>query len=233
MLKNFPLKKIGILVCILAVPGFLYYLLQAKGKNRYRPLAVYGPKVVAPTFHKKFGKKIPDTIYHKIDDFSLVNQKNASVKYPDKVSKIAVFSFFKTTPETAAIAIVNSLKPVVQTYKKNPIINFYSISVDASDKPEILLNFAKKHQLNTKKWQFLSGDTASIYKISRKGFLLDAMQTNDVNNQIIYSNKLILTDSQKRIRGYYDSSSSEDVIRLIDEIKVLISEELRNTRDGR
>ena len=61
---KFPIFKILILVTILAVPGFLYYLLQAKGKNRYKPLPVYGPKEVAATFTTKRRKKIPDTIFH-------------------------------------------------------------------------------------------------------------------------------------------------------------------------
>ena len=43
---KFPLFKVLILVTILAVPGFLYYLLQEKGKNRYKPLAIYGPSKI-------------------------------------------------------------------------------------------------------------------------------------------------------------------------------------------
>jgi len=65
-MKYNPIKKILILVTILAVPGFLYYLLQEKGKNRYKPLAIYGPKKVATTFHSVRGEKIPDTQYCQI-----------------------------------------------------------------------------------------------------------------------------------------------------------------------
>jgi protein SCO1/2 len=43
----------------------------------------------------------------------------------------------------------------------------------------------------------------------------------------IYSDKLILIDKKKRIRGYYSGASLADVTRLNDEIKVLIAEELR------
>jgi protein SCO1/2 len=38
-------------------------------------------------------------------------------------------------------------------------------------------------------------------------------------------------DPQKRIRGYYNSIDKEQVDRLIDEIRVLIAEELRNVKD--
>jgi protein SCO1/2 len=53
--------KVTILVLVLVVPGFLYYLLVAEGKNRYHSLPIFGPKQVAKTTHKVKGKDIPDT----------------------------------------------------------------------------------------------------------------------------------------------------------------------------
>ena len=49
------IKKISILVLILAVPGFLYYLLTVKGKNRYHSLPKFGPKTITKTTHKSTG----------------------------------------------------------------------------------------------------------------------------------------------------------------------------------
>ncbi len=72
---------------------------------------------------------------------------------------------------------------------------------------------------------FLTGDTTTIYNLARKGFLVNALQTG--KDDFIYSDKLVLIDQHKRIRGYYSGSSLQDVIRLNDEIKVLLSEELR------
>jgi protein SCO1/2 len=42
---------------------------------------------------------------------------------------------------------------------------------------------------------------------------------------------LVLLDPQKRIRGYYDSLSKEQMEKLDDELKVLINEELRTRTD--
>jgi len=67
-------KKTLILVLILALPGFLYYLLTAEGRNRYKPLPVYGPKLLAKTSHKVNGNDIPDTIYHHLPGFKLYDQ---------------------------------------------------------------------------------------------------------------------------------------------------------------
>ena len=55
-------------------------------------------------------------------------------------------------------------------------------------------------------------------------YLVNALKINKDN--FIYSDKLILIDKQKHIRGYYSGISSADITKLDDEIKVLIAEEL-------
>ena len=100
-------KKILILVTILAVPGFLYYLLQEKGKNRYKPLAIYGPKKVASTFHSVRGKQIPDTIYHTIADFKLLNQKADTISFANYEGKIIVLNLLYTNGQAPGIDFAN------------------------------------------------------------------------------------------------------------------------------
>ena len=74
---------------------------------------------------------------------------------------------------------------------------------------------------------FLTGDTGSVYSLARNGFLVNALQVN--KDDFIYSDKLILIDQDKHIRGYYTGASTVDVNRLNDEIKVLVAEELRRS----
>ncbi len=96
MKKAGIVKKISILVLVLVVPGFLYYLLVSKGKNRYKPLPVFGPKQVAKTTHKVKGKDIPDTIYHTLPDFKLTDQNGKPVSLKTFADKIFVVDFFYT-----------------------------------------------------------------------------------------------------------------------------------------
>ncbi len=79
---------------ILALPGFLYYLLTAKGKNRYKPLSFFGPKQAAKTGHTFHGTFIPDTIYHKLSDFNLIDQYGKQVSFKNFDKKIFLASFF-------------------------------------------------------------------------------------------------------------------------------------------
>jgi protein SCO1/2 len=212
-------KKILILVVILALPGFLYYLLTAKGKNRYKPLPVYGPKQVAKTGHKFHGKFIPDTIY-------LTDQDGRQVTGKSFDSNIFVANFFYTNCTGVCETTNANLKALLDTYKKNKLVSFISITVDPNRDPvSALKKYAKQFNPAGVKWIFLTGDTAEVYPLARQGFLVNAVDAGDGN--FIYSDKLILIDKKKRIRGYYSGASMADVTRLNDEIKVLIAEEIR------
>ncbi len=226
MKKAGILKKISILVIVLALPGFLYYLLTSQGKNRYKPLPVFGPKQVAKTFHKVKGKNIPDTIYHTIPDFSLTDQNGNPVSLKTLDGKIFIAGFFYTGCPTVCGLMNKNVSYLDSAYAKNKMLYFLSITVNPKqDDVAALKKYAAGFKYLSPKWLFLTGDTSTIYNLARKGFLVNALQTG--TNDFIYSDKLILVDRDKRIRGYYTGASTPDVGRLDDEIKVLISDELR------
>lgn len=226
MNKLSVLKKIIILGLILALPGFLYYLLTAEGKNRYKPLPVYGPKQLAKTSHKVHGKDIPDTIYHTLPHFKLIDQDGNAVTAKSFDDKIFVANFFYTRCSDVCNTVNNNINALLSDYTKNNMVRFVSITVDPQrDSVGALKKYSEKYNPPGIKWLFLTGDTSVIYPLARKGFLVDALKAG--NDSFIYSDKLILIDKEKRIRGYYSGTSNDDITKLNDEIKVLIAEELR------
>ncbi|MXV17621.1 SCO family protein [Hufsiella ginkgonis] len=229
---NFPVKKILILVVILALPGFLYYLLQEKGKNRYHPLAIFGPKQLAGTFHKKRGKKIRDTLYHTVPSFLLTNQNGLPTKFPADSGSITVVSFFYTRGGQPCAYMNYALSGLVKEYDRNKRMQFLTISVDPEfDTPPELKKYSMTYSARAGKWSFLTGDQDKIYEIARRGFLVDALRDTLEQGNFIYSPMFILVDPLRRIRGYYDSGIKEQVDKLNDEIKVLIVEELRKVKN--
>jgi len=234
--KSTSIKKILILVTILAVPGFLYYMLQEKGKNRYKPLHIFGPKEVAATFHSVRGKQIPDTNYHEVQNFKLVNQAGDSVSFESYKTKILIINLFYTQGNNYAVNFANKAMHAFDfTYQKNKAVNFISISMDPlEDRPEVLAGYAKTQGAIPGKWDMLTGDSAQVYQLINKGLLIDALQeTIDGKKKFTYSNMFVLLDTHHRIRGYYEATSQEALSKLDDEIKVLLAEELRNIHDGR
>ncbi|MDT4842812.1 SCO1/SenC [compost metagenome] len=235
-MKNFSIKKILILVTILAVPGFLYYLLQEKGKNRYRPLAIYGPKVVAKTFHSVRGEQIPDTIYHEVPDFGLINQNDESISWENYKGKIILLNLFHTNGGSNTIDFSSkAMEEFNQLYHKNTMLHLISLSVNPEhDSVSVLLNYAAQLNATPGKWDLLTGNRGEMYDLIKKGLFLDAVEIKQDNEtKFEYSKLFVLLDSQHRIRGYYDSTHKEALSKLDDEIKVLIAEEVRNSKDGR
>ncbi|TBO41929.1 SCO family protein [Pedobacter kyonggii] len=231
-MKRSPIKKVIILVSILAIPGFLFfYLLPHFAKNRYKSLPIFGEKVVASTFHSVKGKKIPDTIYHKVPDFKLVNQQNDTITWKALENKIVVLNLFYTGANNQETS--KYIKKLSDGYEQKPLVKFLSLSVDPADRDKIK-DFAAKFKAKEGKWDFLAGDTVQTYPLIKKGLLLDAIadDTKERTN-FIFSNKIVLIDNLHRIRGIYEADNAEANTRLEDEIKVLIAEYLRNLKDGR
>lgn len=235
-MKLFPIKKILILVTILAVPGFLYYLLKEEGKNRYKPLPFFGPKVVAKTFHKVRGKEIADTLYHQVKDFKLQNQAGDSISLNSYKRKVLVVNLFHTKGNTYGVDFTNkAVKAFLANYGNNPVMNFVSISIDPkADTPDALDRYAVNLGAQPGKWDLLTGDSTQVFDLVNKRLFVDAHQVMEKGQvKFIYSNMFVLLDTKHRIRGYYEATSQEALSKLNDEIKVLITEELRNNTDGR
>ncbi len=234
-MKYNHIKKILILVTILAVPGFLYYLLQDKGKNRYKPLPIYGPKQVASTFHLVRGKQIPDTIYHLVDDFALTNQNGDKTTLQTWKGKVVVLNLFYTQVNSdGAKTSMKAMQGFNEMYQNNHMVHLASISVDSKDDLKAIADIAKSQNAIAQKWDFLIGDSTAVNQLVKRSLLLDAVDNSTQSERkFLYSNKIVLLDSQHRIRGFYEANNQEALSKLDDEIKVLIAEELRNIKDGR
>lgn len=227
--NKFPLAKILILVTILALPGFLYYLLKEKGENRYKPLPVFGPRVVASTFHTKRGVKIPDTIYHQINFPVLNNSEGKAVKLSTAQQMLTIVNFFYTSNKNVVPALNKGIQNLQQQFKDNKRIRFVSIGLDPeNDNSQKLKLYADKVGAIPQKWVVLTADTSVTFPFARNQLFVNAFKTT--SGDFVFSDKLILLDAENRIRGYYTGTSEDEIRRISDEIKVLITEELRKIK---
>ena len=76
------------------------------------------------------------------------------------------------------------------------------------------------HGASSQRWYFLTGSEATLQKLDRDVFKLGSL---DVSMQ--HSTRFVLIDRQSRIRGYYDTSESRAIPRLIDDIYALAREQ--------
>ena len=176
------------------------------------------------------GIQIPDTVFHEIAPFSLINQEGHEVDLLANDTSIAVVNFFYSRCATFCNHMNDEMNRVAERFVKNKTVNFYTISVDTTfDSPSVLKEYAAGYQPQDKKWHFLTAGQNDVYGIAREGFLVDAVRDTTQEVSFIHSSSLILVDSHRRIRGYYDVNHKKEVDRLIDEVKLLLVEEIRDT----
>ena len=195
-----------------------------------------GLKRSLSTFHSVRGKQVPDTIYHDIGDFKLVNQAGDTVTAKDYYGKIKIVNLFYTKGNTDAVQIANKAMQALQSdYNRNRVVSFISLSIDpVYDTPQVLKGYAATLSAKPGKWDLLTGDSTTLFNLINKRLFVDAHQENTgAERKFVYSNLFVLLDYQNHIRGYYEATSQEDLSKLDDEIKVSILEELRNNNDGR
>ncbi|WP_343563428.1 SCO family protein [Sphingobacterium sp.] len=223
------IKTILILAVILLLPGFLYFILNKSGSNSYVSLPIFGKKEVPGTTHRKWGRDIPDTIYHTVPSVNFVNYDNKAVQLLGNDTTLSVVHLMYSRDASLSRTMIKRLDQIANRFIQNKKVKLYSITVDtAYDKPEVLAKYAKVYKPWTKSWFFVTDPSVDIFKFAKESLLQDAIATNDKAKPFIIGSNYLLLDTKGRIRGIYDINVKTDIDRLEDEIKLLLVEEIRN-----
>jgi protein SCO1/2 len=165
------------------------------------------------------------TIYHTIADFKFMNQDGKHVSASAWEDKIIVADFFFTHCPVICPTMTNNLKKVQEAFKNDEDLVINSFTVDpARDSVGQLKWYSGRFGIDNSNWQLLTGDKRELYKLARNSFLIVATDGDGGPEDFIHSEKLVLVDKQRRIRGYYQGTNSKEVEQLIIDIKKLKNE---------
>ncbi len=188
--------------------------------NVYQPLPIYQPSMVSTELVDstiQYQKK-----YHKIADFSLINQNGDTITQDDYKNKIYVADFFFTTCQTICPIMTNHMADIQKEITDDTEVMLLSHSVT----PEIdtvaqLKRYAVKKGVNDNKWNLVTGDKKEIYNLARKSYL--AVKTNGDGGpfDMIHTENFMLIDKKRQIRGFYDGTKAEDIDKLLSDIEIL------------
>jgi protein SCO1/2 len=160
---------------------------------------------------------------HYIPDFSLVSQNNITMGRQEMNGKITIVDFFFTSCPSICPVMSTEMERVDDAFRDENDVRIFSISIDPEyDTPEVLNEYAQRHNATPGKWFFLTGDKTEIYNLARCGFILPTLDGNGVPDDFVHSDKFVLIDDLGRIRGYYSGTSRDEVDRLILETKILL-----------
>lgn len=160
-----------------------------------------------------------------IENFKMKNQEGEEVNLGAWENKIVVVDFFFTHCPAICPKMTRNLKRVQSAFAKDNGLAMASFSVDPErDSVARLKQYATQFEIENKNWNLLTGSKKEIYRLARKSFSIIATDGDGGPNDFIHSEKLILVDTQKKIRGFYDGTSEKEVTQLINDIKKLKNE---------
>lgn len=208
---------LGSVLLVLSIGIYLGYRMFDKPPR----LKVFNPtdvnaKLVSPDVRSVYAN-------HKIRDFKLVNHLGDTITEKQFEGKIYVADFFFTTCPSICPKMSTQMTRVQEEFKDDDKIMMLSHTVfPETDSVPVLAAYADVYGVNPERWMLATGDKKEIYDLARKSYfaIVDEGGNGD-ESDFIHTENFVLVDPNKRIRGYYDGTSPEDVDRLIKEIKIL------------
>ena len=219
MLKRYGLFATIMLIISLSAIFMFYNVLTPKKK-----LPIYQPNMV------KF-QLVDSTIqhvkrFHKIDDFSLVNQNNEIITNETYKGKIYIADFFFTTcPGICPIMKENMIILQDEFINDDDVLLLSHTVTPEIDSVHVLKKYSQEQGVIDSKWNMVTGDKKQIYNLARKSYLVAEDIESPTQYDMIHTENFVLVDSKRRIRGFYDGTDNDVMDNLISDIKILKKEE--------
>ncbi|EAR02542.1 SCO family protein [Maribacter sp. HTCC2170] len=160
--------------------------------------------------------------YHTISDFSLVNQNGNTITQNDYKDKIYIADFFFTTcPTICPIMTKNMVKIQEQIIEDDEVLLLSHSVTPIIDSVAQLKKYALEKGVIDAKWNLVTGDKKQIYELARKSYLAVKSDGDGGPYDMIHTENFMLIDKERRIRGFYDGTKSEDVEKLMEDLDIL------------
>jgi len=230
---------LGLLVA-LGIPITCYLILKLASENavsmpRHYLLDTVVTKVVR-------GKEMDDSIWHKTANIHLRNQLGDSVSLYDKQGKILVLDFFFTGCRSICPRLTSNMAKLQQSFKKGgnvrnridtSIVQFISFTVDPeNDSVEVLKKYADRFGVNHDNWWMLTGDKKAIYDFAFQELKVDKFSEEPISPDFVHTSRFVLLDRNYVVRGYYNGLDSSSLLKLSQDIGVLLLEKDVNKKSN-
>lgn len=218
-------------------PLLAYFIVKRKGETAVTMPAHYLPDSVVTKVIK--GKKVSDTAWHQVADFSLVNQMGTTINWDSLKGKIVIADFFFTRCPTICPALTKNMKRLAESIhngqrvgnKTNKQVHFLSFSIDPErDSVERLKYWANRYQIDPEKWWLLTGNKKEIYDLIINEMKVPAVDGEGIDTSFIHTDHFVLIDSNRHIRGYYHGLDTIALKRLSRDLVLLTMEKNPNAK---
>jgi protein SCO1 len=158
--------------------------------------------------------------YGAVPLFDLTAQDGQPFHSQALAGKIWVADFIYTTCPGPCPRMTSQMREVQDAVLKVRDVRLVSFTVDPErDTPPVLAEYAKTHGAASAVWHFLTGPKDTLQKLDR-----DAFKLGNLDGTLQHSTRFVLVDRQAHIRGYYDTSESTAIPKLISDLYALARE---------
>jgi protein SCO1/2 len=218
MIKKYRVFILSIAVVSIAAILMFYNVLKPEEK-----LPIYQPNMVSFQLVDSTVQHVKR--FHKIKDFSLVNQNGEKVTNENYRDKIYIADFFFTTCQGICPIMKENMIILQDEYKDDDQVYLLSHTVTPEiDTKEVLKKYSLEKGVIDSKWNLVTGDKKQIYNLARKSYLVAEDVEESELFEMIHTENFVLVDPERRIRGFYDGTDQESMNALIYDIKVLKKE---------
>ncbi len=233
MTKRSSSKKflIGIAVAFL-LPLSFYFIARLLSKDKIYLPGYYVADSIDSISND--GKTEVDTVFHQVADILLTNQFGKQISVNDDLkNKILVVDFFFISCPTICPKLTTNMGLLQKAFRRNPkmersldtAVHFLSITVNPErDTFQALRAYANKYKANHDTWWFLTGAKKDIYNYARNELRVYATPGDGGADDFVHTEKLVLLDQDRYIRGYYNGLDTADLKRCADDIVLLTLE---------
>ena len=218
MIKRYKVFILSMSIVSIAAILMFYNVLKPEEK-----LPIYQPNMVSFQLVDSTVQHVKR--FHKIKDFSLVNQNGEKVTNENYRDKIYIADFFFTTCQGICPIMKENMIILQDKYKDDNQVYLLSHTVTPEiDTKEVLKKYSLEKGVIDSKWNLVTGDKKQIYNLARKSYLVAEDIEKSKLFEMIHTENFVLVDPERRIRGFYDGTDQESMNALIYDIKVLKKE---------
>jgi protein SCO1/2 len=161
-------------------------------------------------------------IYGKISNFKLQDQEGRVFGSESLKGSPWVANFIFSRCQGPCPLMSKNFSDLQKILPEDSPVKLVSFTVDPGyDSVEVLEEYADNYNADENRWHFLTGSKEEIYRLGRNDFKLTTEEVVDVKTDFIHSVKMILVDSEGRIRAYYQGTDPEVAEEILGDLKTL------------
>jgi protein SCO1/2 len=162
-----------------------------------------------------------------VQSFAFTNQDGTIITDKDIEGKVVAVEYFFTTCTGICPRLNNNMRKLYNQFKNDNGFLILSHTCDpATDSVARLKKYADSMQVNTDRWQFLTGRKDSLYYMARESYKIDDPANNpqNIEDDFLHTQFIALVNKGGKVTKIYDGLKQSELSEMSKEIKRLLKD---------